>query len=74
MRRLVHDRMLNALPVRRPMRSWSAAASPPHRLGHRPDGPLGHVPGAIDQALDSVEILTRPNRRHDYAPMLGLRA
>ncbi len=43
------------------------------RLGHRPDGPLGHFPGAIDQAIDSVEILTQPSRRRGYAPMLGLR-
>ncbi|WP_239341829.1 MULTISPECIES: hypothetical protein [unclassified Frankia] len=28
------------------------------RLGHRSDGPLGQLPGAIDQAIDSVEILT----------------
>ncbi len=44
------------------------------RLGNRPDGPLGQLPGAIDQAVDSVEILTRPSRRRDYAPILGLRA
>ncbi|WP_236705998.1 MULTISPECIES: hypothetical protein [Frankia] len=46
----------------------------PTGLGHRPDGPLGHLPGAIDQAIDSVEILTQPHRRRDYAPALGLRA
>jgi hypothetical protein len=28
--------------------------------------------GAIDQAVDSVEILTQPGRRRDYAPVLGL--
>ncbi len=43
------------------------------RLGHGPNGPPGHLPGAIDQAIDSVEILTRSSRRRDYAPVLGLR-
>lgn len=32
------------------------------------------IDGVIDQAVDSVEVLTQPNRRRDYAPVLGLRA
>lgn len=43
------------------------------RLGCRPGRAVAHLPGAIDQATDSVEILTVPGRRRDYAPLLGLR-
>ncbi|MEX5631869.1 hypothetical protein [Parafrankia sp. FMc2] len=45
----------------------------PTRLGRRPGRAVGYLPGAIDQATDSVEILTVPGRRRDYAPLLGLR-
>ncbi len=78
--RRFHTRDIQVLGAGRLARALTDAISDPRlrahltRLGYRPDGPLGHLPGAIDQAMDSVEILTRPNRRRDYAPVLGLRA
>ncbi|SBW17890.1 hypothetical protein FDG2_0415 [Candidatus Protofrankia californiensis] len=78
--RRFHSRDIHVLGGERLTRALTDAISDPPlrtlltRLGHRPDGPLGHLPGAIDQATDSVEILTQPIRRRDYAPALGLRA
>jgi len=78
--RRFHARDIQVLGAERLTRALTDAISDPQlralliRLGHRPDGPLGHLPGAIDQAVDSVEVLTQPNRRRDYAPVLGLRA
>lgn len=43
------------------------------RLGTRGGGlSVGALPGAIDQAVDSVDVLTRPERCRAAAPMLGL--
>jgi uncharacterized protein DUF4037 len=42
------------------------------RLGHRRGGPLGSFPGTIDQAVDSTDVLMRPDRCRAAAPMLGL--
>ncbi|OHV40849.1 hypothetical protein BBK14_31760 [Parafrankia soli] len=78
--RRFHSRDIHVLGGERLTHALTDAISDPPlrtlltRLGHRPDGPLGHLPGAIDQATDSVEILTQPIRRRDYAPALGLRA
>ncbi|MCK9900129.1 DUF4037 domain-containing protein [Frankia sp. Cpl3] len=78
--RRFHSRDIQVLGAQRLTRALTDAINDPRlrallaRLGHRPEGPLGHLPGAIDQAIDSVEILTRPSRRRDYAPVLGLRA
>ncbi len=78
--RRFHTGDIQVLGAQRLTRALTDAISDPQlralltRLGHRPDGPLGHLPGAIDQAVDSVEVLTQPNRRRDYAPVLGLRA
>lgn len=44
------------------------------RLGGRHGGPIGTLPGTIDQATDSTEILCNPARRRQALPMLGLRA
>ncbi|AGZ43198.1 DUF4037 domain-containing protein [Actinoplanes friuliensis] len=44
------------------------------RLGGRRDGPIGRLPGTIDQAVDSTDILGDPPRCHAAAPMLGLTA
>jgi hypothetical protein len=43
------------------------------RLGRNPRSGVGVLPGAIDQAVDSVEVLTRPDRCRAMAPVLGLR-
>ncbi|ABW10158.1 hypothetical protein Franean1_0699 [Parafrankia sp. EAN1pec] len=78
--RRFHTRDIHVLGAQRLTRALTDAIRDPRlrallaRLGNRPDGPLGQLPGAIDQAVDSVEILTRPSRRRDYAPVLGLRA
>jgi hypothetical protein len=42
------------------------------RLGHRRGGPLGSFPGTIDQAVDSTDVLARPDRCRAAGPMLGL--
>ncbi len=42
------------------------------RLGRRENGPVLQLPGAIDQAIDSVDILTHPDRCRAAAPALGL--
>jgi hypothetical protein len=42
------------------------------RLGGRRGGPIGTLPGPIDQATDSTEILGDPARCRAAAPLLGL--
>ena len=42
------------------------------RLGGRRGGPVGVLPGTIDQAVDSTEILMRPARCRRAAGLLGL--
>nr|MDT0663239.1 DUF4037 domain-containing protein [Micromonospora sp. DSM 115978] len=42
------------------------------RLGVRTTDPVGALPGTIDQAVDTVDVLTRPARRRAAAGMLGL--
>ena len=42
------------------------------RLGGRRGGPVGTLPGTIDQVTDSTEILGDPARRRRAAPLLGL--
>ena len=42
------------------------------RLGGRRGGPVGRLPGTIDQVTDSTEILGDPGRRRTAAPLLGL--
>jgi hypothetical protein len=42
------------------------------RLGNRRGGPIGRLPGTIDQAVDSTDVLMHPARRRAAAPMLGL--
>jgi len=44
------------------------------RLGRNPRSGIGVLPGAIDQAVDSVDVLTRPDRCRAMAPVLGLPA
>jgi hypothetical protein len=43
------------------------------RLGGRRGGPIGTLPGTIDQVTDSTEILAHPGRCRLVAPLLGLR-
>jgi len=40
-------------------------------LGRRADGTVACLPGAIDQAVDTVDILTHPARCRAAAPALG---
>jgi hypothetical protein len=42
------------------------------RLGGRRGGPIGTLPGTIDQVTDSTEILCRPARCRSAAPLLGV--
>ncbi|MBB5867205.1 hypothetical protein F4553_000584 [Allocatelliglobosispora scoriae] len=42
------------------------------RLGHRHGGPVGTLPGTVDQAVDSADILCHPDRCRALAPVLGL--
>jgi hypothetical protein len=42
------------------------------RLGGRRGGPIGTLPGTIDQVTDSTEILGDPVRCRSAAPLLGL--
>jgi hypothetical protein len=42
------------------------------RLGSRRGGPVGRLPGTIDQVTDSTEILSSPDRCRSAAPLLGL--
>jgi hypothetical protein len=42
------------------------------RLGQRPGTQLGRLPGAIDQAVDSTDVLTNPARCRAAAQLLGL--
>ncbi|MFI7544030.1 DUF4037 domain-containing protein [Actinoplanes sp. NPDC049599] len=42
------------------------------RLGGRRGGPIGTLPGTIDQVTDSTEILLSPGRCRSAAPLLGL--
>lgn len=77
--RRFHSRDIQVLGADRLARALiDAIGDPPvraliTRLGSRPGSALGHLPGAIDQATDSVDVLTAPHRRRDYAPLLGLR-
>jgi hypothetical protein len=41
------------------------------RVGRRA-GTVGRLPGTVDQAVDSTDVLTRPARFRAAAPMLGL--
>ena len=51
-----------------------AAAGAAGSTGRRRDEPVGRLPGTIDQAVDSTDVLTDPDRfRAAAAPMLGLR-
>jgi hypothetical protein len=77
--RRFHSRDIHVLGAERLTRALTDAITDPPlrdllaRLGHRPGRAVGHLPGAIDQATDSVDVLTNPHRRRDYAPFLGLR-
>ncbi|MEV4639973.1 DUF4037 domain-containing protein [Actinoplanes sp. NPDC049548] len=42
------------------------------RLGVRRGGPIGSLPGTIDQVSDSTDVLTEPGRCRAAAPLLGL--
>lgn len=54
----------------------NAIADPPlrtllNRLRPPDDRGVGRLPGAIDQAIDSVDVLIRPARRRAVAAVLG---
>lgn len=42
------------------------------RLGYRRGTSVGMLPGTVDQAVDSVDVLTRPDRCRALTPVLGL--
>lgn len=42
------------------------------RLGRRRGGPIGVLPGTVDQAVDSTDALAGPGRFRTAAPLLGL--
>ncbi|WP_044886080.1 DUF4037 domain-containing protein [Frankia sp. ArI3] len=76
--RRFHTRDIQVLAAERLTRALTDAITDPlirallARLGHQPDGTVGHLFGAIDQACDNVDILTALDRRRDYASLLGL--
>ena len=73
-----HTRDIRVVSADRLTVALTAAVTDPEvralldRLGRRRGGPVGALPGTIDQVTDSTEILTGPDRRRAAAPLLGL--
>jgi hypothetical protein len=79
--RRFHDRDIRVVGAERFAEALTAAITDPElvsllaRLGHRRDGAIvGALPGGIDQAVDSADILSHPARCRTLAPALGLAA
>jgi hypothetical protein len=79
--RRFHDRDIRVVGAERFTEALTAAITDPElvsllaRLGHRRDGAIvGALPGGIDQAVDSADILSHPARCRTLAPALGLAA
>ncbi|MEV4704496.1 DUF4037 domain-containing protein [Actinoplanes sp. NPDC049316] len=73
-----HTRDIRVLDADRLVVALTSAVEDPEvrallgRLGGRRGGPVGTLPGTIDQAVDSTEILMDPARCRRAAAMLGL--
>ena len=78
--RRFHDRDIRVLGADRFTAALTAAITDPavrallERLGARRGQPVGALPGTIDQAADSTDVLSHPDRCRAAAPMLGLPA
>jgi hypothetical protein len=76
--RRFYDRDIRVLGADRFTVALTAAITDPQlrsvldRVGVRRGGPVGVLPGTIDQAVDSTDVLTGPARFRAAAPMLGL--
>ncbi len=76
--RQFHDRDIRVVGAERFTEALVAPITDPGlrgllaRLGQRTGGTVGALPGAIDQAVDSVDVLSHPARCRAAAPMLGL--
>ena len=76
--RQFYDRDIRVLGAERFTVALTAAITDPQlralleRLGSRRDEPVGGLPGTIDQAADSTDVLSNPARFRAAAPMLGL--
>lgn len=75
--RRFHERDIRVLDAERFTVALTGAITDPElralidRLGLR-QGVVGRLPGTVDQAVDSVDVLTNPARFRACAPMLGL--
>jgi hypothetical protein len=78
--RRFHARDIQVLGADRFSGALAAAVTDPAvrallaRLGHRAGTDLGALPGTIDQAVDSADVLCHPARCRSAAPLLGLPA
>jgi hypothetical protein len=76
--RQFYDRDIRVLGAERFTVALTSAITDPQvralldRLGIRSDEPVGRLPGTVDQAVDSTDVLTSPQRFRVAAPMLGL--
>jgi uncharacterized protein DUF4037 len=76
--RRFHDRDIRVLGADRFTVALTSAITDPElralleRVGVRRGEPVGRLPGTIDQAVDSTDVLTSPDRFRAAAPMLGL--
>jgi Domain of unknown function (DUF4037) len=76
--RRFHDRDIRVLDGERFTNALTAEITDPEvkalldRLGRRHDGAVGQLPGSIDQAVDSVDVLGRGDRCRAAAATLGL--
>ncbi|MDG4830512.1 DUF4037 domain-containing protein [Solwaraspora sp. WMMD1047] len=76
--RRFHDRDIRVLGAERFTTALTGSIVDPQvralltRLGGRPDGSVPALPGTIDQAVDSVDVLTHPARCRAAAGLLGL--
>jgi hypothetical protein len=77
--RQFHDRDIRVLGAERFTVALTASITDPEvrallrRLGVRYDAPVPRLPGTIDQAVDSTDVLADPARCRAAAAMLGLR-
>jgi hypothetical protein len=76
--RQFHDRDIRVLGAERFTEALTGAITDAEvcelltRLGKRGGATVGTLPGAIDQAVDSVDVLSHPARCRAAAPVLGL--
>lgn len=76
--RRFHERNIRVVGAERFTEALTAAVTDPEvrallaRLGQRAGATVAALPGAIDQAIDSVDVLSHPARCRAAAPLLGL--